>query len=96
MDDMALFSDSKQQLHTWRHQIAAWLGEERGLQIHARRAQPRPCRGHHKYLGYVVSPSGIRPGPRLERRMRERLTQHLDDPDRLQRSLASYRGAYHL
>jgi hypothetical protein len=96
MDDMALFSDSKQQLHAWRGEIAAWLAEERGLCIHTKRAQPRPCRGHHKYLGYVVSPSGIRPGPRLERRMRERLRGHLDDPERLARSLASYLGAFTL
>jgi hypothetical protein len=95
MDDMTLFSDSKQELHAWRDEIAAWLAEQRCLQIHTERAHPRPCKGHHKYLGYIVSPSGIRPGPRIERRMRQRLPRHLnDDPERLGRSLASYRGAY--
>jgi hypothetical protein len=97
MDDIAIFADSKPQLHEWRQAIVTWLRTERGLEIHEERAHPRPCRGRHRYLGFVVTPSGIRPGKRTERRMRERIPALLKgSPDRLGRSIAAYRGAFQL
>lgn len=95
MDDIAIFSSSKQDLRYWRDAMATWLEEHRGLQLHVERAHSRPCRGRHRYLGFVVTPGGIRPGQRTQRRMRERLPLLLHgDPERLGRSIASYRGSF--
>ncbi len=95
MDDLVLFADSKRQLHAWRKEIVAWVAAERGLQVHSKRAHPNPSHHRHHYLGHVITRAGIRPGPRLVRRMRQRLPARLHgDPERLARSLAAYRGAF--
>jgi RNA-directed DNA polymerase len=55
VDDMLLFSDNLEELHSWRSAIIAFLANLR-LTIHENSAQPRPCRVGVPFLGFQVFP----------------------------------------
>ncbi len=93
MDDVSLFSDDPEQLIECRETIAGWLQEQRRLTLNPKRWQVLPTAQPSIFLGYRVSRAGLIPGRKLMRRMRKRLRALRDqDPERLTRSLRSYRG----
>lgn len=53
VDDMLLFSNNKQELHSWRARVIDYLAGLR-LTIHENSAQPRPVRTGVPYLGFQV------------------------------------------
>jgi RNA-directed DNA polymerase len=56
VDDMALFSDSKQQLQEWQERIVHRLSRLR-LTLHEKSAQPFPTAGGIPWLGFVIYPT---------------------------------------
>jgi len=56
VDDLLLFSDSKDDLFSWRKEILAYMEGIR-LTVHENRAQPRPSETCVPFLGFQVFPS---------------------------------------
>ena len=98
----------KRALEEAREAIREWLQRERHLQLNPRHdaveptEQPSttgapsastPTAQPGTFLGYRVSRSGLLPGPKAKRRLRQRLRQ-IDalGPERLARGLRAYRG----
>ena len=94
MDDAALFADSRSQLVEAREAAAEWLATERRLRLKNPQTMPKATRGRFTYLGYRVSPAGIQPSRTMLERMRQRMTALVlaGDVERIERSVASYRG----
>lgn len=92
MDDFVLFHDSRQFLAGAQSILKDWLWQERGLNLHARQrlgstAEPTT------YLGFRLSRAGLAPGPKMKRRLRQRLAAtNFRRPERLRRTLLAYRG----
>lgn len=72
VDDFALFSDDKAELHAWRERIIDRLARLR-LTIHESEAQVTPCDVGIPWLGFVVYPTHRR----LKRRNAVKFTQRL-------------------
>ena len=95
MDDITLFSDSRQELIQARERIAAWLRQERRLELKDPLARPVGTNRATHYLGYRVTRAGMTLGPKARGRMRERLRiAAAGPPARLDAALASYRAAW--
>ncbi len=94
MDDAALFSNSRSRLTEAREAARRWLASQRRLKLKDPEAQPRSTAGRFTYLGYRVSRSGIRPTKTMLERLRHRITELVlsGDVERIERSVASYRG----
>ena len=94
MDDLALFSDSRSELVEARLAAGEWLAAERRLRFKRPNARPRATRGRFTYLGYRVSRAGVRPTDAMLQRMRQRMAALLltGDVEKIERSVASYRG----
>ncbi len=94
MDDMTLFDRSRRRLEEAREQAAEWLWDERRLRLKKPHAAVRSTARRHLYLGHLVNRRGVEPAPAARRRARQRLGELLaqGDLERLERSLASYRG----
>lgn len=94
MDDMALFSDSRGQLEQAREEIGDWLWSERRLRLKRPLAAARSTKGCFTYLGYRVSRAGVRPGAEMLERVQTRVADLVlhGDAQKIERSLASYRG----
>ncbi len=94
MDDAALFSDSRSELLDAREAAGDWLARHRRLALKDPRAEPRSTRRSFTYLGYRVSPAGIRPTREVLKRIERRITDLVlqGDVERIERSVASYRG----
>ncbi len=97
MDDLTLFSDSRAQLNEAREASRCWLAAERHLTLKHPAARPRSTGGRFSYLGYRVSRSGIRPARAMLPRIRQRISKLVlsGDVERIERSVASYRGVVH-
>ncbi len=69
------------------------LSRERRLALNPHRQAVQPTSQPSTFLGFRVSRSGLLPGPKAKRRLRQRL-QNADalGVDRLARSLQAYRG----
>lgn len=91
VDDMAILSESPEQLHTIRLQIVDKLADD-GLIIHPHKTRIAPVAAGVPFLGYVVWPNSISAGQRLRRRYHYRLRQHEAGQDRSE-ALHSYRAA---
>lgn len=93
MDDFTLFGDNRPALVEAREAIREWLQSERKLELKPRHDAVQPTAQPSTFLGYRVSRSGLLPGPKAKRRLRQRLRQ-VDalGPDRLARGLRAYRG----
>lgn len=93
MDDCTLFGDDRQALEEARKAIREWLQRERRLQLNPRHDAVEPTAQPSTFLGYRVSRSGLLPGPKAKRRLRQRLRQ-VDalGVERLARGLRAYRG----
>jgi hypothetical protein len=72
VDDMLLFANSKDELHTWRHEVIHYLSKLR-LKAHENRAQPRPCTIGVPFLGFQVFPNHRRLKKRNALQARRRL-----------------------
>lgn len=77
VDDMALFSDNKQQLWHWKQAIIERLARLR-LTIHEREAQVMPCKRGIPWLGFVVYPTHRRLKRRNAINFTRRLRQNID------------------
>ncbi len=94
MDDMTLFARSRRRLEEARDQAAEWLWDQRRLRLKKPNAAVRSTARRQLYLGHLVDRRGIEPAPAAHRRARQRIGELLarGDVERLERSLASYRG----
>ena len=94
MDDMTLFSDSRNVLMEARERAGEWLRTERRLHFKHPGAEPRSTTGHFTYLGYRVSRSGVEAAPKTLRKMKRRIAELVirGDIESIERSVASYRG----
>lgn len=94
MDDLTLFADSRSFLVEAREAVGEWLERERRLALKDPRAEPRSTAGRLTYLGHRVSRAGVAPTREGLRRMEERLRELVlrGDGERLERSLAAFRG----
>lgn len=93
MDDFVLFGDHPALLEEAREAIREWLQKERGLELKRRRDGVQPTAQPATYLGFRVSRAGVLPGPKIKRRLKERLVlADAMETDRLERCLTSYRG----
>lgn len=93
MDDLLVFGDDVLQLESVRAEIIKWLVEERGLRLKDPGAGVRSTSEPMTYLGMRISRCGVRPGPKLRRRMTLRLrAAAARGADGVERSVLSYRG----
>lgn len=93
MDDFTLFGDDRAVLEDAREAIREWLRRERQLELNPRRQAVQPTAQSSTYLGFRVSRSGLLPGPKAKRRLRQRLHDaETMGTDRLIRGLRAYRG----
>ncbi len=93
MDDFTLFSDERTQLEDAREAIREWLSTERRLALKPRHQTVQPTAQASTYLGFRVSRSGLLPGPKAKRRLKQRLRNaEAMGIERLVRSLRAYRG----
>jgi hypothetical protein len=93
MDDCSLFSDDRAVLEDAREAIREWLWTKRRLTLNPRRLAVQPTAQPSTYLGFRVSRSGLLPGPKAKRRLKQRLRDaEALGTDRLVRSLRAYRG----
>jgi len=54
MDDFLLLSDSKAELHMWKHKIKQFLKEELKLELHPVKQQIFPTKTGIDFVGYIV------------------------------------------
>lgn len=95
MDDFTLFADDPEQLEDARGIITEWLAEERGLTLNPKHGAVQSTRRGCVFLGYRVTRAGLRPGPKMRRRMPRRLAEAAKHgPDALARTVAAYRGLW--
>ena len=93
MDDLVLFADDKALLLDARTAIAAWLQDERQLQMNPKHLTVEPTRTPAVFLGYRISRAGLAPSRKLRRRFRRRLrAAAAQGEETLVRSIRSYRG----
>lgn len=94
MDDITLFADDRRALEDARAACAAWLAAHRRLELKHPDAPVRRTTGTFVYLGYRIRRSGVRVAPERLERAEKRLARLArgGDQERLDRSLASYRG----
>lgn len=94
MDDMVLFADEPGVLRAWRADIQRWMANERRLELNPSKGHVHPTSVAHTYLGYRVTRAGYDLAPTAARRFRGSLPALMrEDPRRIQRTLASWRGA---
>ncbi|MCP5043404.1 MAG: RNA-directed DNA polymerase [bacterium] len=95
MDDIAMFSDDRHRLCEARSCVAEWLLSERKQQLKHPNKEPRPTKKPIIYLGRRIGRQQIEPTAAALRRMRQRVGCALLDPDedKIERTLASYRGS---
>lgn len=96
MDDFTLFSDDAALLERARAAIAGWLAQERGLRLNERRWAVQPTGDPSVFLGFRVDQrTGIAPGPKMRRSFKRKVrAAGRGDPQRLLRTLRSYRGLF--
>jgi hypothetical protein len=94
MDDIAMFADDEGALLAARDVVGGWLLRERSLRLKQPGRLPIPTGQAVRYLGRRVSRRGIEPVAAAWPRMQQRIAAALryPDPERVQRTLASYRG----
>lgn len=93
MDDFTLFDDNRAALEEAREAIREWLRRERQLEFNPRHQTVQPTTQPSTYLGFRVSRSGLLPGPKAKRRLKQRLRDaEALGTDRLIRGLRAYRG----
>lgn len=93
MDDITLFGDDPRALRAAREAIAAWLRDERRLELKDPAAEPMRADRRFGYLGYELTRAGLRLGRKARVRMRQALGA-LPPPERLAAALAAYRAAW--
>ncbi len=95
MDDCFSFADDRAELEEAREAIREWLLDERRLELKRRRDAVQPTSQPSTVLGFRVSRSGVAPGPKAKRRLKQRLLNvETTGVDHLARSLRAYRGLY--
>jgi RNA-directed DNA polymerase len=93
MDDLVLFANDRDALAEQRQAVRAWLTAERELRLKDCRAPVVSTSARATFLGFRVSRAGIAYGPKMRRRLRQRLhSADVEGPQRLTRSLKAYRG----
>lgn len=95
MDDFLLLSDSKAELHTWKHKIKRFIKEELKLELHPIKQQIFPTNTGIDFLGYTV----WKDHKKLRRRNVERFISRLNKFDEapsvtpfIEASLMSWKG----
>lgn len=95
MDDFLLLSDSKAELHTWKHKIKQFLKDELKLELHPVKQQIFPTSTGIDFLGYTV----WKHHKKLRRRNVERFISRLNKYDKalsttpfINASLMSWKG----
>ncbi|MBM3223194.1 MAG: hypothetical protein FJZ47_05230 [Candidatus Tectomicrobia bacterium] len=93
MDDLVLFADAPAQLLAARTAVAAWLQQERQLQLNPKHLTVESTRTPAVVLGYRLSRAGLSPSRKLRRHLRQRLCSAAAAGEAaLVRSIRSYRG----
>jgi hypothetical protein len=93
MDDMTLFHDDHRTLEDARDAIRDWLWSERRLELKSYDHTLQPTAQPSTFLGFRVSRSGLAPGPKAKRRLKQRLRRTEDlGTAALVRGLRAYRG----
>jgi retron-type reverse transcriptase len=62
LDDFVLFGDRRRDLRRWSDDIQCWLKSNRALTLKSSQCSVLETRWPYEFLGYVISPSSIRPG----------------------------------
>lgn len=94
MDDLVFFADRRATLRRWRREAKTWLWRHRRLELNLRKGHVRSTELPQPYLGYRMTRQGYDLGPKATRRFRHQLPRLVaGDPEKLERSLASWRGA---
>ena len=95
MDDFLLLSDSKAELHTWKHKIKRFIKDELKLELHPIKQQIFPTNTGIDFLGYTV----WKGHKKLRRRNVERFISRLNKFDKellitpfIEASLMSWKG----
>ena len=95
MDDFLLLSDSKSQLHDWKHKIKQFIKEKLKLELHPIKQQIFPTNIGIDFLGYTVWNDHTK----LRRRNVERFISRLNEFDKqptitsfIEASLMSWKG----
>jgi retron-type reverse transcriptase len=95
MDDFLLLSDSKPELHSWKHQIEKLLNEQLNLELHPVKRQIFPTNIGVDFVGYTV----WNDHKRLRRRNVNRFISRLNEFDKapvitpfIEASLMSWKG----
>jgi len=95
MDDFLLLSDSKRQLHDWKHKVKDFINEELKLELHPVKQQIFPTNTGIDFLGYTI----WKDHKKLRRRNVERFTSRLKKYDKAlaitpftEASLMSWKG----
>ncbi len=83
-------------MREWREMSRSWLKKNRNLNIHVSKIIHCPSQ-KSVFLGYEVSRDGVNTRAGAYKRLREKITSHLDDPgvldyDALERSFAAHTG----
>ncbi len=93
MDDFTLFADDRDILEHAEVAIRDWLSTMRRLSLNPRRRRLVAAAEPSTYLGYRVSQSGLTPGKKTRRRMRNNLRAAAErGAEPLRCSLASYQS----
>lgn len=93
IDDLTLFGDDADALSAAGAELIAWLAEHRGLTLRSKEGGVQSTRRGCTFLGYRVTRAGLRPGPKMRRRMPRKLAEAAaKGPKALERTVASYRG----
>jgi retron-type reverse transcriptase len=95
MDDFLLLSDSKSELHNWKHQIEEFLNEQLKLDLHPVKRQIFPTQTGIDFVGYTV----WKDHKKLRRRNVDRFISRLNKFDNaplitpfIEASLMSWKG----
>lgn len=91
VDDMAILSESRDELQTICEQITTKLASE-GLSIHPHKIRLAPACAGIPFLGYVVWPNHISAGRYIRSRYHQRLRQHESGVRDRSDALQSYRA----
>ncbi len=94
MDDLSLFSDSRQALTAAREAIVQWLWDQRHLRLKRPGSRPKATKGSFTYLGHHCTRAGISPSTQMLKRMERRVSALVSRGDEatIERSIAAYKG----
>lgn len=88
-DDITFMGDDQDELCAQREWMAAWLRDERHLELKDPEAGPKRADRVHAYLGYRVSRRSLQLGHKARARLPKQLGARVGQPSRLEASIRS-------